>query len=69
VHRLTAALALFLRLSPWYDDQLKPLLEVLQVKDTLKNKLRKGNGWESDGGVSKKEVRLLIAEVADKLCT
>ncbi|KXN84609.1 Desumoylating isopeptidase 1 [Leucoagaricus sp. SymC.cos] len=68
VHRLTAALAVFLRLSPRYDDQLKPLLDVLQVQDTLKNKLRKGDGWEGEGGVRKKELRLLIAEVADKLC-
>lgn len=68
VHRLTAALALFLRLSPFYDDQLKPLLEVLQAQGTLESKLRKGDGWEGDGGVNKQEVRQLIEEVADKLC-
>jgi hypothetical protein len=69
VHRLTAALALFIRLSPWYNDQVKTLLEVLQVKGTLQSKLTKGDGWESEGGVSKKDVRQLIAEVADKLCS
>ncbi|KAJ3574479.1 hypothetical protein NP233_g1745 [Leucocoprinus birnbaumii] len=69
VHRLTAALAFFLRLSPWYDDQLKPLLDVLQVRNTLESKLGQGDdhGWEGEGGVSKKEVRHLITEVAEKL--
>ncbi|KAF9447302.1 thioredoxin family protein [Macrolepiota fuliginosa MF-IS2] len=68
VHRLTASLALFLRLSPFYDEQLKPLLEVLQAQEKLQGKLRRGDGWEGDGGVGKKEVRQLIEEVVNKLC-
>lgn len=68
VHRLAASLALFLRLSPFHDEQLKPLLEVLQAQEKLQGKLRKGDGWEGDGGVGKKEVRHLIEEVAGKLC-
>ena len=39
VHRLTATLAFLIRLSPFYDDQLVPLLSVLQVGETLKGKL------------------------------
>jgi len=68
VHRLTAALALFVRLSPWYSDTVRPLLQVLQTQGTLRSKLRQGLGWEGEGGVGKKEVRELIAEVAEKLC-
>ncbi|KAF7767898.1 hypothetical protein Agabi119p4_7141 [Agaricus bisporus var. burnettii] len=68
VHRLAAALGLLIRLSPFYDEQLKPLLEILQARGTLKAKLGQGNGWEGDGGVKKREVRGLIEEIADKLC-
>ncbi|KAI0300179.1 hypothetical protein BC826DRAFT_664513 [Russula brevipes] len=39
VHRLTATLAFLIRLSPFYDDQLAPLLIVLQVGEALKGKL------------------------------
>ncbi|CCM04945.1 uncharacterized protein FIBRA_07142 [Fibroporia radiculosa] len=67
VHRLTAALAFFLRLSPAYETQLVPLLEVLQARQTLEGKLLKGGCGEE--GVQKKEVRKLIEEVARKLCT
>lgn len=66
VHRLTAALAFLLRLSPVYDSQLAPLLEVLQARDNMKGKLGKGGFGES--GVQKPEVRKLMLEVADKLC-
>jgi hypothetical protein len=68
VHRLTATLALLLRLSPAYDTQLVPLLEVLQSREVLMRKLRK----EGQGGVvwgkKEKEVRQLVEEVAGKLC-
>jgi hypothetical protein len=70
VHRLTASLAFLIRLSPSYksssEGQLSPLLEVLQAKSILKSKLKKGGCGEN--GVTKKEVRKLVEEVADKLC-
>ncbi|KAL6301955.1 DUF862-domain-containing protein [Sparassis latifolia] len=66
VHRLTAAVAFLLRLSPVYDTQLVPFLEVLQARDTLKSKLVKGGCGPE--GVQKKDVRKLIEEVAVKLC-
>ncbi|RDX49944.1 DUF862-domain-containing protein [Lentinus brumalis] len=66
VHRLVAALAFLLRLSPFYEGQLASLLEVLQSRETLKSKLEKGGCGES--GVQKPEVRKLIEEVAEKLC-
>ncbi|KAF8073406.1 PPPDE putative peptidase domain-containing protein [Lyophyllum atratum] len=66
VHRLTASLAFLLRLSPAYDEQIAPLLEVLQARDVLRRKLGKGGCGEE--GVRKKEVRRLVEEVADKLC-
>ncbi|KAI0670928.1 DUF862-domain-containing protein [Trametes maxima] len=59
VHRLTAALAFLLRLSPFYESQLASLLEVLQSRETLKARLV---------NVQKPEVRKLVEEVADKLC-
>ncbi|KAI0755121.1 PPPDE putative peptidase domain-containing protein [Daedaleopsis nitida] len=66
VHRLVAALAFLLRLSPSYEGQLASMLEVLQSRETLKSKLAKGGCGES--GVQKAEVRKLIEEVAEKLC-
>jgi hypothetical protein len=66
VHRLTAALAFLLRLSPFYGNQIMPLLEVLQATAALKAKL--GTGLSGEFAVGKKEVRKLILEVADKLC-
>lgn len=68
MHRLTAALAFFLRLSPHYESQLKPLLEVLQSRDVLRGKLKKGDGWNVDGGIQNKDVRKLVDEVSSKLC-
>ncbi|KIJ62739.1 hypothetical protein HYDPIDRAFT_30327 [Hydnomerulius pinastri MD-312] len=65
VHRLTACLALLLRVSPFME-QLTPLLEILQSRSILKGKLEKGGCGEA--GVAKKEVRNLILEVAEKLC-
>ncbi|KAI0643182.1 DUF862-domain-containing protein [Trametes meyenii] len=59
VHRLTAALAFLLRLSPFYESQLASLLEVLQSRETLKARLV---------NLQKPEVRKLVEEVADKLC-
>jgi len=66
VHRLTASLAFLLRLSPAYETQIAPLLEVLQVRSVLRRKLEKGGVGEK--GVAKKEVRRLVEEVAEKLC-
>ncbi|KAF9071216.1 PPPDE putative peptidase domain-containing protein [Rhodocollybia butyracea] len=66
VHRLTACLGCLLRLSPFHETQISPLLEVLQAKTILKGKLAKGGCGET--GVSKKDVRKLVEEVADKLC-
>ncbi|KAH7913980.1 PPPDE putative peptidase domain-containing protein [Hygrophoropsis aurantiaca] len=66
VHRLSACLALLLRLSPYTESQLTPLLEVLQARNILEGKLEKGGCGEA--GVVKKEVRKLIQEIAEKLC-
>ncbi|KAG6818609.1 hypothetical protein H0H92_002574, partial [Tricholoma furcatifolium] len=66
VHRLAALLAFLLRLSPAYDTQLLPLLEVLHARDVLERKLEKGGCGEE--GVTKKDVRKLVEEVANKLC-
>jgi desumoylating isopeptidase 1 len=66
VHRLTASLAFLLRLSPFYEGQLVPLLQVLQCRMVMKGKLAKGGCGED--GVGKKEVRRLVMEVAEKLC-
>ena len=65
VHRLTATLAFLIRLSPFYEDQLVPLLGVLQVGDTLKGKLAEDGKLK----VRKKEIRALVGEVADHLCS
>jgi desumoylating isopeptidase 1 len=64
VHRLTATLAFLIRLSPNYEDQLLPLLNVLGVRETLKGKL----GGDGKLKVRKKDIRALVEEVADKLC-
>lgn len=53
---------------PGYETQVKPLLEVLQSRDILKRKLTKGEGWDAEGGISKKDARKLVNEVAEKLC-
>ncbi|KAL1682240.1 PPPDE putative peptidase domain-containing protein [Schizophyllum commune] len=66
VHRLTACLAFLLRLSPFYETQVVPLLEVLQAKNILLSKLDKGGCGEE--GVVKKDIRSLVEEVAQKLC-
>ncbi|KAI0051384.1 DUF862-domain-containing protein [Auriscalpium vulgare] len=65
VHRLTATLALLVRLSPIYADQLQPLFEVLQVGSMLTGKMAGEGGLQ----VQKKEVRTLMKEVASKLCS
>ncbi|RXW24882.1 hypothetical protein EST38_g925 [Candolleomyces aberdarensis] len=59
VHRLAACIAFLVRMSPSYDSQISPLLQVLQTKDVLKGKLE---------FVKKPEVRRLVDEVANKLC-
>ncbi|KAI9465406.1 DUF862-domain-containing protein [Lactarius psammicola] len=64
VHRLTATLAFLIRLSPFYQDQLVPLLGVLQVQETLKSKLAEDGKLR----LKKKEIRALVAEVAEQLC-
>ena len=60
VHRLVACLAFLLRLSPVYDSQLVPLLQVLQTKEALREKTRVV--------VKKPEIKQLVEEVAAKLC-
>lgn len=65
VHRLTASLAFLIRLSPFYEAQICPLLESLQARSILQSKLGKGG---KDGGTTKKEVKRLVEEVALKLC-
>jgi hypothetical protein len=71
VHRLTATLALLLRLSPAYDTQVVSLLEILQSREVLMRKLRKGQGQGQNDvvwGKKEKEVRRMVEEVAGKLC-
>ena len=66
VRRLTSTLAFLLRLSPIYNTELAPLLEALNSQDVLMQKIVNGVGgvvWEKDN-----EVRLLVEEVAKKLC-
>ncbi|KAF8583356.1 DUF862-domain-containing protein [Ramaria rubella] len=58
VHRLVASLALFLHLSPYWE-QLSSFVEVLRVKDMLSSKLQPGNG---EKGLHNKDVRKLIQE-------
>ncbi|KAH9002673.1 DUF862-domain-containing protein [Lactarius hatsudake] len=65
VHRLTATLAFLIRLSPFYQDQLVTLLGVLQVQETLKGKLAEDGQLR----MKKKEIRALVAEVAQQLCS
>ncbi|KAH7100398.1 DUF862-domain-containing protein [Auriculariales sp. MPI-PUGE-AT-0066] len=60
VHRLTAALAMLLHLSPHFDEQDKPLLEVLQARQALLGTL--------ESCVKKQEVRTLVKEVAGQMC-
>ena len=59
VHRLLAALALSLYLSPAYIESLAPLLEVLGAKSMLEKKGKV---------LKKKEVKRLADELAGKLC-
>ncbi|KAM6500712.1 PPPDE putative peptidase domain containing protein [Amanita muscaria] len=56
VHRLTAALAFIIRLSPFLES-LQPLLQVLQFREVLEGKVRE-NRWRNV------EVRKLVEEVA-----
>jgi len=63
VHQSTATLAFLIRLSPFYQDQLAPLLGVLQVSETLKGNLAEDEKLK----VLKKEIRVLVMEVADRL--
>ncbi|TFY64170.1 hypothetical protein EVG20_g6040 [Dentipellis fragilis] len=65
VHRLTATLAMFLRLSPFYATQVVSLLDVLGAQAMLKAKLSDDSVLK----IQKKEVRALVEEVADRLCT
>lgn len=67
VHRLAASLALSLYLSPSFDSELAPLLEVLQAKEKVLAKLGGGNGGFGENGVKKEEARIMLEEVG-KLC-
>lgn len=66
VHRLVASLAFILRLSPFYEHHLAPIVDVLQARSILRGKLDKGGCGPN--GVEKKDVRKLIEEVARHLC-
>ncbi|KAI0074056.1 DUF862-domain-containing protein [Panus rudis PR-1116 ss-1] len=66
VHRLVASLAFSLRLSPVYESSLAPFLEVLQAKETLLGKLKKG-GFGEDG-IHDKDLVALIQQTVDNLC-
>jgi len=69
LHRLVASLAFLLHLSPFFETQLKPMLDVLEARSALLAKLKGGEGGFGEKGVSKKEVRALVEEVATKLCS
>ncbi|WVR03495.1 hypothetical protein IAU60_000486 [Kwoniella sp. DSM 27419] len=58
-HRLLAALGLIVYLSPKYEEDVKPLLEVLGAKAIIQGKAK---GWK------KKDVKKLGEEIASKLC-
>ncbi|KZV98863.1 DUF862-domain-containing protein [Exidia glandulosa HHB12029] len=62
VHRLVAALAMLLHLSPHYEEQDRPLLEVLQARQSLLVSVEEG------GCVKKGEVKTLVRELAEQLC-
>ena len=64
VHRLVASLALFVYLSPFYDSELKPLMDVLQAQEILRSKLKGGDEGFGQGGVTKKELKALLPDVA-----
>jgi hypothetical protein len=57
---LTAALALTIHLSTYFDDQLQPLLEALEARSTVLRNL---------DGVTRDDVKKLIREVGEKLCS
>ncbi|KAK2467081.1 hypothetical protein APHAL10511_001339 [Amanita phalloides] len=58
VHRLTAALAFVVRLSPFWSS-LQTLLQVLQCTEVLESKLSESQGWSRSGG----DVRGLLKDV------
>ncbi|ODN76031.1 hypothetical protein L202_05982 [Cryptococcus amylolentus CBS 6039] len=58
-HRLLAALGLVIYLSPGYEDNVQPMLQVLEASDKIEKKCRV---WK------KKEVKKLGEEIARKLC-
>lgn len=72
VHRLTASLAFLVRLSPFYSTRILPLLKETEVRWILLRKLEldpaTGNGFSKNGGITRKEVRAFVEEVALKLC-
>ena len=64
VRRLTAKMAFLIRLSSFYEGEMLPLLSVMQVGETLMGKLAE------DGKLKvRKEIRALVGEVTDRLCT
>ncbi|TFK69555.1 thioredoxin family protein [Pluteus cervinus] len=65
VHRMVASLALLVFLSPSHET-LSQLLEALQAKTILKEKLAKGGCGPN--GVTKKDVRKLIEVTAAQFC-
>lgn len=63
VHRLVAALAMLVHLSPHYEEQDRALLEVLQARQSLLASVQ-GEG----ACVKNADVKALVKEVAEKLC-
>ena len=63
VHRLTAALAFIVRLSPFWSS-IQSVLQVLQCKEVLESKLSGSGGWSKSEGVGQKGgARKIILEV------
>lgn len=62
VHRLTAALAFTVRLSPFWSS-IQGVLQLLQCKEVLESKLS-GSGWSKSEGVGQKSsARKIIQDV------
>ncbi|EJD40913.1 DUF862-domain-containing protein [Auricularia subglabra TFB-10046 SS5] len=62
VHRLAAALAMLVHLSPHFIEQGRPLLDVLGARRALLATVAEG------GCVKKPEIKALVTEVAEELC-
>jgi hypothetical protein len=61
VHQLTSTLVPLIQLSPFYEDQLVPLLSVLHVGETMKGKLRVDGKFKV-----RMDIKALVSGVGDR---